>query len=256
MTFENTHFLLRCLRYRYRTEWLQIRTLMSLSLDGATVIDIGANKGIYCFWLARAVGPSGKVLAFEPQPEMARYIEERRRRFRLDNVTTVNVALSNENGVASLARERIGDGSASLQPERSKSGSETIEVPLKMLDEIAEVANLKFIKCDVEGHEIKVFEGARRLIATHQPVVQFESTAAETDRLFAFFGALDYRGVMFLDGEYLPCALHDRVPHPKFGLGGHRDFLFFPRTALGTTIPEAVYRRFPPEVLAATCGST
>ena len=33
-------------------------------LRGATVLDIGANKGIYCFWLARAVRISGRVIAF------------------------------------------------------------------------------------------------------------------------------------------------------------------------------------------------
>lgn len=39
------------------------------------------NKGIHCFRLARSVGPSGRVVAFEPQPEMLRYIEARKKRF-------------------------------------------------------------------------------------------------------------------------------------------------------------------------------
>jgi ubiquinone/menaquinone biosynthesis C-methylase UbiE len=51
------------LRYRFRTEKLQIKTMMGLDLNGATVLDIGANKGIYCFWMMRAVGPSGNVIA-------------------------------------------------------------------------------------------------------------------------------------------------------------------------------------------------
>jgi len=53
---DNVHFLVRCLRYRFRTEKLQIKTMMALQLKGATVLDIGANSGIYCFWMMGAVG--------------------------------------------------------------------------------------------------------------------------------------------------------------------------------------------------------
>jgi hypothetical protein len=72
---DSAHFLVRCLRYRFRTEKLQIKTMMCLRLRGATVLDILANKGIYCFWMMRAVGPSGYVIALEPQPEMRDGIE-------------------------------------------------------------------------------------------------------------------------------------------------------------------------------------
>jgi len=89
---DNAHFLVRCLRYRLRTEKLQIKTMMALQLTGATVLDIGANKGIYCFWMMRAVGPSGHVIAFEPQPEMRDCIERQKRRFNWSNLRVMNVA--------------------------------------------------------------------------------------------------------------------------------------------------------------------
>ena len=71
---------------------------MRLQLQGATVLDIGANRGIYCFWLTRAVGPSGHVIAFEPQPEMRDGIEHLKRRFNWSNLEVINVALSNPEG--------------------------------------------------------------------------------------------------------------------------------------------------------------
>lgn len=242
MTFEDAHFLARCLRYRFHTERLPLQTLMLLNLKGGTVVDIGANKGIYCFWLARAVGRSGQVLAFEPQPEMIRYIASRKRRFGLENVATVQTALSDYCGAARLTRRRVGDGSASLDLGRGEDGSETLEVPTAMLDNF-DLSNVKYIKCDVEGHELSVFAGARRLIETFRPVVQFESLAADAGNLFSFFERLGYSGTMFLDNDYVPYSTGWKVPHSKFAFGGHRDFLFFPKEAIGSTIPETLYRR-------------
>jgi len=105
---DNAHFLVRCLRYRFRTERLQIKTMMSLRLSGATVLDIGANKGIYCFWMMRAVGRSGCVIAFEPQPEMRDSVERQKSRFDWRNLRVMNVALSNSDGSMDLSRQRIG----------------------------------------------------------------------------------------------------------------------------------------------------
>ncbi|MBR0689352.1 FkbM family methyltransferase [Bradyrhizobium manausense] len=238
---ENAHFVLRCLRYRFRTERLQLQTISRLNLHGATVLDIGANKGIYSFWLARAAGPDGLVLAFEPQPEMVEYIGRRRVQFGWRNVNIMPVALSDIHGSAQLSRQRIGDGSASL----SRSNGETISVPTMRLDELPDVAGVKFIKCDVEGHELKVFAGGERTIRTSRPVIQFEATPPEDRQLFEFFESLGYLGVMLLGRSYLPPTNPDRVPHYKFGLGGHRDFLFFPPEAIGTIIPEALARAFP-----------
>jgi FkbM family methyltransferase len=242
MNFEDVHFLVRCLRYRCHTERLPLKTLMLLDLRGATAIDIGANKGIYSFWLARAVGPSGRVVAFEPQPEMIRYIEARKKLFSFTNIETVEAALSNDCGTAQLTRQRIGDGSASLCLERGTAGDETISIRLAPLDDF-EFRNLKFIKCDVEGHELSVFNGARRVIEANRPVVQFESLSANAADLFSFFEELGYLGTVYLDNQYLPYQAGWKVPHPKFGLSGHRDFLFFPKTAIGSTIPIALYRR-------------
>lgn len=242
---ETAHFLARCLRYRFRTESLQLKTLMSLNLTGSTVIDIGANKGIYSFWMSRAVGATGRVLAFEPQPEMIEYIEHKKSAFRLGNVTIYNVALSSSPGIASLRRQRIGDGSASLQLDRSHDDSQEISVDIKPLDDIADIPSVSFIKCDVEGHEIKVFEGARKILERHRPVVQFEATAKETPDLFKLFHDLGYSGVMFLENSYRPISDLERVPHRKFGLAGHRDFLFFPPQAIGSVIPRQLSRKFP-----------
>src|SRR5438309_1671485 len=125
---DGAHFLVRCLRYRFRTEKLQLKTMMRLNLNGATVFDIGANKGIYCYWMMRAVGSSGRVIAFEPQPEMRDAITRLKHRFGWLNLTVLNVALSDHGGHSRLSRQKIGDGSASLEQSRRCRESETLDV--------------------------------------------------------------------------------------------------------------------------------
>jgi FkbM family methyltransferase len=246
---DNAHFLVRCLRYRFRTEKLQIRTMMRLRLNGATVLDIGANKGIYCFWMMRAVGRSGRVIAFEPQPEMRDSIERRKLRFDWRNLRVMNVALSNSDGSMNLSRQRVGDGSATLEVARRRSTDATLDVRVTRLDAMPEETfrNLKFIKCDVEGHELNVFLGGEQTLRRHRPVVQFESTVTDprTQQIFQFFRRLGYSGVLLLGNRYLPDTNPDAVPHYKFGMEGHRDFLFFPPEAIGTTIPLDLSRQFP-----------
>ena len=250
---DNAHFLVRCLRYRFRTERLQIKTMMGLHLRGATVLDIGANKGIYCFWMTRAVGPSGYVIAFEPQPEMRNSIERQKLRFNWSNLRLMNVALSDSDGTMNLSRQRIGDGSATLEVTRRRSTDATLDVQVAKLDTVADetFSKLKFIKCDVEGHELKVFLGGEQTIRRYRPVVQFESTVADqrTQDIFRFFRGLGYSGVLLSGGAYLHYSNLDTAPHYKFGMSGHRDFLFFPLEAIGTTIPFHLSRQFPQAAL-------
>jgi FkbM family methyltransferase len=246
---DTAHFLVRCLRYRFRTEKLQIKTMMRLDLRGATVLDIGANKGIYCFWMQRAVGASGRVIAFEPQPEMRDAIARLKHRFGWPNLNVVNVALSDHDGHSRLSRQKVGDGSASLEQSRRLDQNEMLDVVTTRMDDLPDdtFANLKFIKCDVEGHEHRVFLGGEQTIRRHRPVVQFESTVTDqaTSDIFRFFGGLGYSGVMLLGDRYLPYSNPDQLRHYKFGLGGHRDFLFFPPEAVGSVIPIDLFRHFP-----------
>ena len=133
---DTSHFLIRSLRYRFRTEKLQIKTMMRLNLRGATVLDIGANKGIYCFWMSRAVGALGRVIAFEPQPEMHDAIVRLKHWFGWSNLNVLDVALSDHDGHSWLSRRKIGDGSASLEASRRLGQNETLDVITTRMDDL------------------------------------------------------------------------------------------------------------------------
>lgn len=62
MTFFNKlHMLYRFWHYRLRTEKSGIDYLLKQELKNQVVVDVGANKGIYSYWMNKAVGPTAKL---------------------------------------------------------------------------------------------------------------------------------------------------------------------------------------------------
>jgi FkbM family methyltransferase len=223
------HFLHRVYHYRFRTEKQQLKFVLSQNLFGSTVLDIGANRGIYSYLLSKKVGHHGKVHAFEPQPELVAEIHRVKKWFGLDNIVIHQVALSSATGVAPLNRIRPGDGGASLEPDNPLS--DPLMVNTVSLDDVLlreGAATVDFIKCDVEGHELRVFEGAVGTIEKCRPLIQVEVRieADEAKALFELLEGFGYVGVMVLDGEFPDYRQYRSVPSKKFGLKGHRDFIF------------------------------
>ena len=238
--FDKLHMQLRFRRYRRRKEAGEIRFLQSLPLSGRTVIDIGANKGVYSYWLSQAVGPQGRVIAFEPQPELEKHLQDVVRSFSLSNVKLVSCALSSQPGEASLYRRRAGAGDASFE---AMPGGEAVTVPCTTLDDFVADSGLDevaYIKCDVEGHERAVLEGAEDTLKRWLPVLQVEChhrEAAQGD-VFAFLSGLGYEGFFIQDGQRIPCAEFARYPCRK-ATTDHRNYLFVPaQVRVGETNPD------------------
>ena len=57
-----------------------LRYVRESGLSGATVIDIGANKGVFSIYMSRAAGPNGKLIAFEQGRDFLRRSDPGRRR--------------------------------------------------------------------------------------------------------------------------------------------------------------------------------
>lgn len=250
---ERLHFLHRCLRYRLRTERLPLATLAGLRLRDATVLDIGANRGIYCFWMARAIGPGGRLIAFEPQPELGAALRELAARHAWPGFELHALGLSDAPGRLTMRRTRVGDGSATLDDAAAASMAAhtplqaPFEVPVARLDDLLDrlPRPVRFIKCDVEGHELAVVRGARALLAQDRPALQLEARADDprTLELIDELAALGYRGVLMLDGRYHDWRAIDRVPSRRFGLVGHRDLLCVDTDAHGGLVGPALARR-------------
>jgi SAM-dependent methyltransferase len=91
-----------------RDQWQRpssVIAVMKISA-GMTVADLGAGTGYFLPHLSKAVGPTGKVLGLDVEPDMVRYMKERATRDHLDNVTALVVA-GDDPGLAKASVDRI-----------------------------------------------------------------------------------------------------------------------------------------------------
>ena len=132
---------------------------------GMTVIDIGANIGYYSLMAAAKVGPGGRVISFEPNPELAGRLQETIHENKLANVTLEQAGVSDKPGWAELfLPNEIGNNTATMI---ANEGGHPVRVPIVTLDEYLEqhqIDRVDFLKIDVEGFEPKVIQGARSAI--------------------------------------------------------------------------------------------
>jgi FkbM family methyltransferase len=212
---ERLHILHRAWRYRLRSEREEVSFLLGRSLHGRTVVDIGANRGVYSYWMHKKVGPRGHVVAFEPQPELNKYLVDLKSAFRLTGLTVAGVGLSSSPGEKRLVRPRRNWGGASMEHDPS-ADSDCLTVTVTTLDEYFEshaARPLRFIKCDVEGHEYDVFLGGKRVLQEDRPELLLEchDGKARDGQLFSYLKSLDYDGFFFYRRKLMPLSQYERL---------------------------------------------
>lgn len=156
-----------------RWELEQARRLLPA---GGVFLDIGSNFGWYALTLARTVGPTGQVHAFEPNPPT---FAQLRAHVDLNDlgevIRTVPQALSDRPGRASLITRDDNTGAARL--DCAEGDADEGVVTVSTLDEYAARSNLgrvDLIKLDVEGNEPRVLRGGEETLARFQPPLLVE----------------------------------------------------------------------------------
>jgi len=131
---------------------------------GDIVFDIGAYVGDTALWFSKAVGPQGKVYAFEPEPSNFAKLKANLERNKVTNVIPLQLALSETEGEMQVA-------SAAGLSVITQAGT-GLSVKVTTIDKFVEANKLPrvdFIKMDVEGHELKVLKGAHETIGAFKP---------------------------------------------------------------------------------------
>jgi FkbM family methyltransferase len=144
-----------------------------VTAPGMTVFDIGANVGAHTLLFSSLVGPTGRVVAFEPTEFAFTKLQK-------------NVSLNPELGVEAV-RVALADHTAAQQAVNLRSSwqtngstmSGTSTVDFVRLDEWADqrgVAHVDVIKLDVDGYEHSVIAGGLETITRSRPVLIIEAT--------------------------------------------------------------------------------
>ncbi len=188
-------------------DWFEdeIRFLRRLLVPGQKVIDVGANHGIYTLSMAKAVGPTGSVWAFEPASGCAALLAQGIAANKFDHVIVERSALSSQCGTGCLALNDHSELNALVRPENVATASET--VPVVTLDDCLQRygwRDIAFVKIDAEGEEANILKGGRKFLADLSPLIQYEVKAAEGFHLdlvrrFTELGFGSYRLVPGLD---------------------------------------------------------
>lgn len=242
-------FAYRAWKARLRDQRLEVALTRALVHPGDFVVDAGANKGAYVYWLRRSAGPSGLVMAYEPQPALATYLCRACVAFGWTNVRVYDVALSNRVGTSVLHVPgfHVTPG-ASLEPAVLEgTPGARLECPVDTLDrQLQGLGALRFLKVDVEGHELALFQGAQETLKRDRPHLLFECEARHLTThsmadVFSYLENLGYTGFLLRDKTLLPVAEFDQRAHqPREGAAFWRapnyfnNFLFTADASLRT----------------------
>ena len=150
--------------------------MYNLIEDGFTMFDIGANIGWFSIGIAKHRKKSN-IYSFEPIPKV---FENLRNNLKLNDVTNIKIfnhGFYNENKELIFYYYPNGTGYSSNIPFPGKVGFEKVKCKLLTLDKFVnenKISEINFIKCDVEGAELFVFQGGGRSIEQFTPIILSE----------------------------------------------------------------------------------
>lgn len=141
-----------------------------LARPGTTAIDVGANVGLVSLWLARCVGPAGRVIAVEPSGWACDRLADNAALSGVTMIETVRAAVAAQPGEAVL---EVING-YNLDNTRSRRTQKVACVTVDQLVTERGITDLSLLKVDTDGFEMAVFLGAGEVLRTIRPDIVFE----------------------------------------------------------------------------------
>lgn len=225
---ERIRLAYRAGKYKNKNDKGGIAYLLSAIKEGDTVLDIGAHKAGYLYFMIKKTGSKGKIFAFEPQIALYQYIVKLKGLFNWTNLTIEHLALSDKAGRVKLyiptdKKSRASSPGASILKLEYPGGvGSTEEVDSETLDSYCARHGIRpdFLKIDVEGNELRIFEGGLNTLRECKPkiLVEIETRHVGRDQVFQtieFLQKLGYQG-FFIQGK-------NRLPISSFNLDQHQN---------------------------------
>jgi FkbM family methyltransferase len=213
--------------------------------SGDTVLDVGAQIGMFTAIAAQLIGPEGQLYAFEPDEKNHRDLQGTRERNHLDNVTIINAGLSDSVGEATFHRPDgawgsfmdggMGDGASITRDFFKNTTIKTFTIQTQTIDHVVREKGLKrldLIKIDVDGPEVTILRGASETLATLKPAVMVEASrfyeehGASVGELFSILLSHGYQiyGTIRNGETAIPMSSADDIPVDLSAVGSAMNF--------------------------------
>jgi FkbM family methyltransferase len=185
-----------------------LEVFLSHLKEGDTVLDIGANIGMFSLVASSALKNKGIIHAFEPSQSTYNILKQNIIANNCDNVKIHRLALSDADGILTLSTPKVKYGTdafaylSNSQDTTENKDAQNESVEVKTLDNFLSENNIEkvdLIKIDIEGAELLCFKGAEKLLSRHdKPIILFECLD-ELCRTRFDYCSLDL--LKFLDGK-------------------------------------------------------
>jgi FkbM family methyltransferase len=177
LTFLKKIYYARDLRSFSKEQEPDLKLLEYFVKQGDSVIDIGANYGIYTKALSQLVGSKGHVYSVEPVPATFEILCSNVQKLGLKNIDALNCAISDVNGTVTIEIPSYSTGGENyyqahiVKNDDTQPGMKWVHVPSFTIDfKFNSIADkISFIKCDVEGFELECLRGAENLLKINKP---------------------------------------------------------------------------------------
>jgi FkbM family methyltransferase len=188
----------------------ELARLASYAPRGGTAVDIGAWYGPWTRGLRRL---ADRVVALEPVEELARGIATA-----YPDVRVVPAAASDHVGTAALHLPAGGPGvgTSTVEPGDGR----TVTVPRVTVDSL-DLSDVRFVKVDVEGHELPALRGAAETVRRDRPLllVEVEERIQPVEPVIALLRGWGYTGYVMPRDRWRPLDAFDLVGHQRAAVG-------------------------------------
>ena len=160
-----------------------------------SIVDIGANLGYFSKNFAKLT-PQGALLSIEPVKPFYDVLSSFMKKFK--HAKVVNYALGNETGTITMvlpeSNGMIRTGLPHIaESEEEKKAHKTHDVEIvKGSELLGNLSKIDYIKCDIEGYEVVVFNEIKEVIAKTKPIIQIEIGPDNENAMFDYFDSLNY----------------------------------------------------------------
>ena len=176
---------LECINFN-SCEEKELEVIMQLLPKRGNFIDIGANIGWHSLVIAKKLKKI-KVHAFEPIKKTYKFLTQNIKLNSINNIKSYNFGFYNENKRISFYTYKEGSVNSSIKNLSKRSTVMLQKSYVKIFDHFVSRNKLKvdFIKCDVEGAELFVFLGAKKVLLKDKPIVFCEISIKKLAKLIS-----------------------------------------------------------------------